>query len=634
MRSTVVGTGKGTPDISPTAFLVDVCNNIYISGWGSGTGNGPLSTLNMPITANAFQNTTDGNDFYIMILDDGLNNLVYGTYFGGSQSAEHVDGGTSRFDKKGVIYQSVCAGCGNHDDFPIEPNPGAVSATNNSNNCNNGVFKFDINFPIILADFNAPWVGCNNNISFTNLSTHPQNTTYFWDFGDGNNSTQINPTHQYLTPGIYNITLISSSPLACNLSDTIIKQIYILSNSSSNLQELEICKGETVQIGVLPINDPSISYFWFPSVGLSNVAIPNPITTINSSTQYQLIISDGNCTDTIYQWVFIDSININASADTTFCKDPISLSANTSGTINSIIWSTNFNFTDTISSSNFYSTSNIGTFYILVENNNCEQIDSIKVTNDNIAIDLNGTTEICKGDSIFIKVDDLSSLEPIVSYNWDSQYELFFGSDSSNFISYPDSSAWYKVTATNTLGCYISDSIFISVNNYPIADSLWATDTIIFLGESTQLNISTEDNVIWSTNNITNSVVISPEISTQYNVIIYNDFCEIEDSIFIKVKDVFCDKNRIIIPTAFSPNEDQKNDLYRIIDEDGIITKFKIEIFNRFGQKVYSSGNINSNWDGNFKGKLLSPQVFDYYLEIECVGDKSLFEKGNITLIR
>ena len=212
LRSTVVGTGKGTPDISPTAFLVDVCNNIYISGWGSGTGNGPLSTLNMPITANAFQNTTDGNDFYIMILDDGLNNLVYGTYFGGSQSAEHVDGGTSRFDKKGVIYQSVCAGCGNHDDFPIEPNPGAVSATNNSNNCNNGVFKFDFNFPIILADFNAPWVGCNNNISFTNLSTHPQNTTYFWDFGDGNNSTQINPTHQYLTPGIYIITLISSSP--------------------------------------------------------------------------------------------------------------------------------------------------------------------------------------------------------------------------------------------------------------------------------------------------------------------------------------------------------------------------------------------------------------------------------------
>jgi len=634
LRSTVVGTGKGTPDISPTAFLVDVCNNIYISGWGSGTGNGPLSTLNMPITANAFQNTTDGNDFYIMILDDGLNNLVYGTYFGGSQSAEHVDGGTSRFDKKGVIYQSVCAGCGNHDDFPIEPNPGAVSATNNSNNCNNGVFKFDFNFPIILADFNAPWVGCSNNISFTNLSTHPQNTTYFWDFGDGNNSTQINPTHQYLTPGIYTITLISSSPDACNLSDTITKQIYILSNSSSNLQEVEVCKGESIQIGVLPINDPSISYFWFPPVGLNNVAIPNPISTINSSTQYQLIISDGTCADTIYQWVYTDSININASADTSFCKDPIQLSANTSGSINSIMWSTNINFTDTISFSNFYTANNIGTFYILVENDNCSDMDSVKVSNDNIAINLSGITEICKGDSIFIKVDDLSSLDPIVFYYWESQYELLFGSDSSSFISYPDSSSWYKVTATNTLGCYISDSIFVTVHNYPLSDSLWATDTIIFLGESTQLNVSTIDNLIWNTSDTTNAVLLYPEVSTQYNVIIYNDFCQIEDSIFIMVKNVFCNKNRIIIPTAFSPNEDLKNDFYRIIDLDGIITKFKIEVFNRFGQKVFASKNINNSWDGYFKGELLAPQVLDYYLEIECVGNKTLFEKGNITLIR
>ena len=48
----------------------------------------------------------------------------------GSQSNEHVDGGTSRFDKKGTIYQSVCAGCGGNSDFPIEPNLGAVSSTN------------------------------------------------------------------------------------------------------------------------------------------------------------------------------------------------------------------------------------------------------------------------------------------------------------------------------------------------------------------------------------------------------------------------------------------------------------------------------------------------------------------------
>ena len=172
------------------------------------------------------------------------------------------------------------------------------------------------------------------------------------------------------------------------------------------------------------------------------------------------------------------------------------------------------------------------------------------------------------------------------------------------------------------------------MHNYPISDSVWASNTSIFLGESTQLNVSTSDNVLWNTNENSNSIIISPEHSSLYHVVIYNEFCQIEDSIFIEVKDVFCDKDRILIPSAFSPNEDDKNDLYKIVDKDGIIREFKLEIFNRFGQKVYSSEDINNGWDGYFKGVLLSSQVFDYYLEIKCVGEKYLFEKGNITLIR
>ena len=67
IRSTVFGTGKGSPDISPTAFLVDICNKIYISGWGSNLG-GSLSTLNLPVTSNAYQSNTDGNDIYLSLI--------------------------------------------------------------------------------------------------------------------------------------------------------------------------------------------------------------------------------------------------------------------------------------------------------------------------------------------------------------------------------------------------------------------------------------------------------------------------------------------------------------------------------------------------------------------------------------
>ena len=110
--STVFGTGKTSPDITINAFLVDECRKIFVSGWGGETSTKSFSsTSNLPITPDAYQKTTDGSDFYLMVLSKNAKELLYGTYFGGSQTNDHVDGGTSRFDKKGVIYQSVCASC-------------------------------------------------------------------------------------------------------------------------------------------------------------------------------------------------------------------------------------------------------------------------------------------------------------------------------------------------------------------------------------------------------------------------------------------------------------------------------------------------------------------------------------------
>lgn len=140
--------GKRMPDISPTAFLVDECERIFISGWGGFSlgGFAGAGTLKMPLTANAIQKNTDGQDFYLAVFSKNLRELLFATYFGGigtvnTSSAEHVDGGTSRFDKKGIIYQSVCGGCHRQSLFPTTP--GAWSRTNNSDNCNNALFKID-----------------------------------------------------------------------------------------------------------------------------------------------------------------------------------------------------------------------------------------------------------------------------------------------------------------------------------------------------------------------------------------------------------------------------------------------------------------------------------------------------------
>lgn len=152
LYSTRFGSGQTLlPDISLTAFLVDDCERIYISGWGGSTNNNGSSTNGLPVTSNAIQGTTDGSDFYLAQFKPGLTALEYATFYGeqGGRN-EHVDGGTSRFDKKGVVYQAVCGGCGGSSGFPVPPGANTYSNTNRSTNCNNAAFKID--FGIITAD--------------------------------------------------------------------------------------------------------------------------------------------------------------------------------------------------------------------------------------------------------------------------------------------------------------------------------------------------------------------------------------------------------------------------------------------------------------------------------------------------
>jgi len=632
LRATVVGTGKGSPDISPTAFLVDVCDKIYLSGWGSNLG-GPLSTLNLPVSPTAFQSTTDGNDFYLMVVDDALSSMVYATYFGGSQSNEHVDGGTSRFDKKGIIYQSVCAGCGGSSDFPIEPNPGAVSVTNNSPNCNNGVFKFNFDFPMVIADFNSSWVGCDTNVSFQNLSISNSPITYQWNFGDATTSSLENPTHNYAQAGNYSVTLIATSSGACNVSDTITKQVYILANASDTIPSIVKCKNDLIQIGLLPVNDPTISYLWSPATDLSSANVSNPFCNSPTSISYQLLISNGSCTDTLTQTIIIPIFFLDAGEDTAYCNTPITLRASYSGATD-ILWSSNINFTDTLSLSDNLTVASIAQFYVKVTDGICEQVDSVRVNAQSINFNLIGE-DLCHGDSVFLLVENLMPSVAITSYLWDP-LAITYNADSSSISSYTDTSIWYSVEAINSDGCFLKDSIFIQIFDNPIIDSLWLDKDIIFRGESAYLNVKTDDSFVWyNFTSTSNSVLVEPIQNECYTVEVFNAYtCSVNDSVCIVVLDVFCNEDGITIPTAFSPNEDRVNDTYFIVDKDGVVTDFKLEIFNRLGQKVFAATDKSSKWDGTYLGKKLNPQVFDFYLELKCVDDKTLFKKGNITLIR
>jgi hypothetical protein len=141
LMSTVLGNPASTlPNFSPTAFGIDECFNVYIAGWGGYNSNSG-GTNGLPVTPGAYDMTTDNQDLYFAVLRKDFESLGYATFFGGVGS-EHADGGTSRFDTHGVLYQGLCGSCGGGNTFPTTA--GAYSSTNNSTNCNLALVKMDL----------------------------------------------------------------------------------------------------------------------------------------------------------------------------------------------------------------------------------------------------------------------------------------------------------------------------------------------------------------------------------------------------------------------------------------------------------------------------------------------------------
>jgi gliding motility-associated-like protein len=302
LMSTVIGTGGFNPNISLTAFLVNDCGNIFLSGWGGEDNQNYVggTTIGMPLTSDAFQSLTDGSDFYIMVLGQEASSLLYATFFGGYGLAEHVDGGTSRFDKKGIIYQAVCAGCGGSNNFPTTP--GAWSNTNNSSfyvngvlysNCNNGAFKFDlVNLKADFSVVKSP--NCLNTVvTVTNHSIGGK--TFSWDFGDTTTAVGNGPIqHTYNRPGTYTITLIATDFTTCIGKDTMSIDVVVPNPPvvHFNTSDTSICKGDTVQLTAT--NNPTYHYHWTPFQWLSSDTVANPLAFPDKSTYYTVVVTDTN----------------------------------------------------------------------------------------------------------------------------------------------------------------------------------------------------------------------------------------------------------------------------------------------------------------------------------------------------
>ncbi len=315
LYSTVFGSGSTTTNISPTAFLVDICENVYVSGWGGQVNQfapNPATlgnTFGMAVTADAFQSSTDGSDFYYLVLNKNAGSLLYASFFGSNQVAEHVDGGTSRFDRNGIIYQAMCAGCGGLDLTPTTP--GVWSTTNNSSNCNLLGLKMEFNLAGTNVQINAfpRATGCVPlDVQFSSVVNNAQ--TFVWYLGDGTTSTIANPFHTYTDTGVYEVMLIGIDSSSCNISDTAFLDVWVRDDSivadfTPNLQV--DCDSNKVSLSA--VNFGTTQYNW--SMGDGTTYTTNTVMhyyQTSGNKLITLIVSDTskcNLADTFSSLVFI-----------------------------------------------------------------------------------------------------------------------------------------------------------------------------------------------------------------------------------------------------------------------------------------------------------------------------------------
>lgn len=556
--STRFGSGTSVnPNLSPAAFLVDVCNKIYLSGWGGQTNVSSNSntgfTTGLPTTPDAFQSTTDGSDFYIMVLEEDASAVFYASFFGGSVSNEHVDGGTSRFDRSGKIYQSVCAGCGSNDDFPIFPDD-AWSPTNNSTNCNNGVFKFDFALPITVASFVADDVCLPDAVSITNLSSGA--TSYIWTVNGEEVSNASNPDLQIDEPGTYTIELIASSAETCNFSDSTSVTVEVFPGVEiETFEDIILCEPETVVLSANSSGTAS-SFIWADNPEMNNPINPNPqdsTITVNptETTTYYITASNGVCdaqesiTATPAPQAAIDLTEISGCDGDTV---QITLTNLTPEIVfESINWSPDDQIIDGLGTENITLITS-GTIDLLVQiitENGCEISESVQIATDALQLTVSEDTVVCNEQDVLLSAfsDDAQTL--IWSDN--PGYNPILNPDGETAITVsPSETTTYYVQAENG-NCVRQDEVTVFV-----ADGSAALNPEFVICRDDTLSIqvvnqipSIELSYAWSpveeiiSGENTSTITVSPQETTVYEVTITTeDGCVFSESTVVFVSNL------------------------------------------------------------------------------------------------
>ncbi len=598
--STTFGKAAPVPNISPVAFLVDRCENVYVSGWGGWIfartdPYGLAGTFGMPVTPDAIKLNTDGRDFYFIVIKKNASSLLYGTFYGqndGPKSiSEHVDGGTSRYDQFGAIYQAICANCGGGSITPFPTTPGVWAPRNgtavgtNVGGCNLAAIKIAFNFAGVGANLRSiihsryDSSGCVPlDVLFQDVVRNAKQ--YIWTFGDGSpdsltTSYQIN--HTYNNIGTFTVRLIAIDSNSCNVSDTVYGRIRVRTDKAAmNLlaTKLPPCQSLTyrfdnlsVSVSGKPFSNSSFIWDFGDRSPLVSAGLDSQIHSYASPGTYvaKLLMVDTSFCN--YPDELADTLRIAPLVKAQFdtvppgCAPYDAVFNNTSLAGQQFYWDFGDGTQSTVSYP-VHTYQNVGTYTITlvaVDSATCNMIDSTKQT-------------------IIVspKPHAAFSVAPIPPQPNVRNIFTNNSSGATHFVwEFGDGDIVSKATMDTVIHQYRSSGTFqaclIAFNEYECADTA----------------------------------------------------CGPVEAIINPLLDV---------PNAFTPGRFGQNSVFRI--QGFGITTMTLKIYNRWGQLVFETNNPDLGWDGTYKGNPQPMDVYAYTLEAYFYDGTKTTRKGDITLIR
>ena len=353
---------------------------------------------------------------------------------------------------------------------------------------------------------------------------------------------------------------------------------------------------------------------------------------------YTITVRDRNgCTATTPTITVLlnDTMRLELGRDTSACAGTgITLIPNTNAQTSVFDWSPGLGLSDS-TIRNPIALPNDTTRYILVARwGVCERRDTITVSvRRRPIVDAGRDTAICVGGQATL-LGSATNLSGSVSYTW-TPADSLNRTDTPRVVANPSLTTRYFLTVRDNYNCnfVITDSVLVTVQPPIIAFA--GNDTIAVQGLPHQLNATGGFSYQWTPSNVLNNPSIPNPRATLQNdtrfVVRVADQvgCFAFDTVFVKV---FVGPT-YYLPSAFSPNNDGLNDIFRPLPV-GITRTDYFRVFNRYGQLIFETNKYREGWDGTFKGVKQNPGAYVWVIKGIDRNGRSVTQQGTVMLVR